>query len=367
MRTLIVIFITVLVCCAFFLFRDYLFHGKKTTVKKEAVDVLYARNENGVVSVELRGAIQAPETVTISFEVSGKLEKGHIPVEAGTEVKKGQLIYQINNKEAFAGLTSQKAQLSEKLVRLLPEIEKAFPAEKNKWVRFMEELKPQLLLPEIPSFSTSGERYFFSEKGILSDFYELQLTELRMTRYFYIAPFDGILYGITEQPGNIVKAGKPVAHIARSGPFFLQVTVPVAYISTVRQQRKLQVFSGNGAVIGSATLITHQEKLPAGATVKYRYSFSPSGRERLFHGKPVTVKVLYTSPEKSCRIPASAADGDLVQVVSGSKLVTHRITVIGRSGDSLVVTGLGDGDACVSHFMHRIDTAVRYYPRQKVQ
>lgn len=363
MRTLIVVFITILVCCAFFLFRENWLRDEKKVIQKETVDVLYVGNKSSVVSVDLKGTVQAPQTVTISFEVSGKLEKGHIPLQPGAEVKKGQLVYQINNKEAFADLSGQKIRLSEKMVKLLPEIEKMFPAEKNKWVRFLEELKPQLLLPSMPSFSTSAERYFFAEKGVLSDFHGLQLAELRMTKYFYIVPFDGTLYGITEQPGNIVKAGKPVARIARTGDFLLQLTVPAEYIAAVRQQQKLNVFTENGVIMGSATLIEHQDKIPAGASVKYRFAFSPSGKERLFHGKQAVVKIAYTSPEKSFTIPASAVDGDLVQIVSGEKLVTRRITIAGRSGDSLVVTGLKDGEACVTHFVHRVDTGILYYPR----
>jgi len=337
--------------------------GNSVSPKKiRAVDVGFAGNKSRTVTIRIDATVESREVVNVAFEVRGKLEKGELQLEPGTKFKKGQLLYKINNREAFAGLSREKAQLAALVLQIMPVIESEFPGEKNKWTRFMEELKPSLLLPELPKFTSSEERYLVTEKGILERFYQLQQAEIGMANYFYLAPFDGIVLSVSEQPGNIIRSGKRIARIGTEGPYRIIAAVPRDYLETFGQWRDIRIVLPNGNMAGQAQFISRSMVMDTAPT-RYYFDASWTKKRHLFHGMPVLLEATHRDYMKSCRVPVSAVDRDLIQLVQDGKLVTHRITISGKDGDTLFVRGLKNGDAYVLRYDFHPDETVSYYPK----
>jgi membrane fusion protein (multidrug efflux system) len=329
-----------------------------------AIDVAFAGNKSRTIHLAIDGTVESRHVVDIAFEVGGKLEKGQVLPEPGMTFKKGQLLYQINNREAFAGLTHDKARLATLILQTLPEIEAAFPDEKNKWVRFMEELKPQFLLPELPKFSSSKERYLITEKGILSTFYQLQHSEVAMTRHFYLAPFDGIVLSVSEYPGNVVAPRQRIAKIGTENTFHIMAKVPRDYLETFGLRKEVHICLPNGDTAGKARFVSRSTVMETSPT-RYYFEAEWEKARKLYHGMPVRLAAIHRDYTKSCRVPVSAVDGDLIQLVQNGKLITRRIDVIGREGDTLFISGLENGDAYAVHYLFHPDPSVKYYPKKR--
>lgn len=349
----------VLLCGAVFLYLQFEDIERHKEVRREGVEVLYTANENRTVTSRVRGILEPARTVTVAFQVGGKLEKGQVPVTEGAEVKKDQLLFQINNREAYAEMTRKKTVFAEKMAGLMTEIEQRFPSEKWKWLRFAEELKPRYTLPEMPKFASSDERYFMMQHAVLSEFAALQQAELHMVRYFYLAPFDGIIRKITCQPGDLVRPNQAVSQLVQQETMHLTLHFPEGV--SVEDFASLDVFTADSVRLGTATLLKGQSGQKQGKAI--HYSFHPSGSRSVSSGNEVYVYLTYKTASKSCEVPDTAIDGDLVQVISESRLQTRRVTIVGDTeGPLKLVTGLRNGEAVLLHFRHRTKSGMRYYP-----
>lgn len=365
-RTSLIVVLTVLICTSVFLYLHYRAGQQPHPPLTAQVDVLFAGNTSRTIPLTIDGTIEPERMVTVAFEVSGLLEKGDVAAEPGTTFKKGQLLYQVNNREAFANLNKEKARLSTLLLQVMPDIEAQFPAEKNKWTRFLEELKPQFLLPELPRFASSKERYLMTERGVLPAFAQLQQSEVNMTKYFYLAPFDGVFLDAKEQPGNTILSGRRVARIASNGLLHITAPVPGNQLRAFGQEQLVHFCSPGGDTMGLAHF-HHRSNIIDSQTRTMYHSFDLElhSSRRIFPGMPVKLVTQDQSPVKSCKVPAAALDGDLVQLVNNGQLQTRRITVLGRETDSILVEGLNDGDAVALSYNYHPDPRVKYYPVNK--
>ena len=86
------------------------------------------KEENKTVHIPIKEVTNAPHHITlisygqitpnielnVAFEVQGKLEKGAIAVKPGTNFRKGQVLYRINNTEVSFSFEAKKASMSNK-------------------------------------------------------------------------------------------------------------------------------------------------------------------------------------------------------------------------------------------------------------
>jgi len=328
--------------------------------KHQVIDIKTVKVEKILGNKVVDATLENPTIVKVAFSVSGKLEKGELILEEGSLFKKGQLLYQINNREAFAALNRVKTELATKLVQLLPEIETQFPTEKNKWVRFMEELKPQYLVPALPQFKTSKERYLFTEKGCLTDYYRLQEMEVNMANYFFIAPFDGSVISITEQPENQIKTGKTIARIAKKESLRIKTKI---WEKWLRDFQRPIVCNIQGDTIGNAIYKTSTHlSYDTPEKMLCRFDLELFRNRPVFHGMKVKL-VSKTHEELRTTIPLSALNDESVQVFSNGKLTEKPIQIVERYQDVAIVKGLNSAEKIAVKFQLSVDPKTIYTAR----
>ena len=335
----------------------------KQSAKSVMITVDRANNETISSDAIAEATLEAPTIVKVAFSVSGKLEKGELILEEGSHFKKGQLLYQINNREVFAALNRVKTELATKLVQLLPEIETQFPTEKNKWVRFMEELKPQYLVPALPPFKTSKERYLFTEKGCLADYYRLQEMEVNMANYFYIAPFDGSVISVTEQPDNQIQAGKPVARIAKKEALHIKTEIGIDLLNAFQQKSTL-VCTVQGDTIGNATYKKRTNTINRGTTkMPHWFELTLYRKRPVFHGMKVQLVIPKAQRIVVTKVPISALNEEKIQVFNNGKLREKSIHIIQRDSNKAFVSGLTSGEQFSVTFQQGVDPKTVYIAR----
>lgn len=171
--------------------------------------------EREALPIEIADSIATcPEkTLSISFNVTGALEKGDIGLKPGAHFKKGQLLWQINNAEAFSELCRLKMELKTQITTQLSRIKQQFPLEEIKWKQVEEAIQINQLLPQIPSFGSRQEQSFYEESELKIAYQKAQQLENEMPNYFYIAPFSGRVKSIAKQLGDTTKASTRIAVI----------------------------------------------------------------------------------------------------------------------------------------------------------
>ncbi len=100
------------------------------------VPIRIVKNEEKELQIISYGQVTPMSEIDVAVEVQGKLEKGQILMKPGVNFSKGQILYKVNNDEAFYSLSARKTQLSNLVVSAMPDIELDFPSELTKWLKF---------------------------------------------------------------------------------------------------------------------------------------------------------------------------------------------------------------------------------------
>jgi multidrug efflux pump subunit AcrA (membrane-fusion protein) len=329
--------------------------NKKIATKegKEAQTTQYVpfsivKNQNRTLKVSSYGQIAPYTELEVSFEVQGRLEKGDGSLKPGAKFSFNQLLYKVNSEEAYYTLSSRKAQLSNLIIAILPDIELDFSSEKNKWNNFLNDISPSKTLPDFPKFSSNKEKMFITAKGILTDYMSIKSLEARMAKYIFLAPFDGTVIEVYAEPGATVNPGVRIAKIAKTGDMEVKVPIALSQLRDFKKLGKASFIDAQGVEIGNGNIVRISEIINQKTqSVDVYYSIKAVNGEQLFSGQFVTVEIDQANTQSSFTIPRMAVNDNAVSVLVGSKLEKRYITVVGSKPDSLFVNGLKNGEKVV--------------------
>lgn len=329
--------------------------NKKAPVKqlKEAKTTQYvpvASVDNRLKDIQLisYGQVSPNTELDISFEVQGKLERGEITLKPGVKFRMNQLLYKVNQEEAFYTLSARKSQLANLVIGAMADIELDFPSQKNKWLNFLNDLAPEKRLPELPVISSAKERMFITSRGIMTEYYTIQSQESRMEKYFYLAPFSGTVLEVFAEPGAIVNPGSRIARIAKTGDMEVKVPISLSTLKKFEKEGTADFTDGNGKLIGRGKIIRISDVINQQTqSVDVYYSITAINKETIYNGQFVNVAIKQTAKVESFTVPNVAVKGNKVNVIIKDQLVEREIVVIGNKPDSLFITGLKNGDLVV--------------------
>lgn len=332
---------------------------RKTPVKdlKEGkttmfVPVSTVKNSMRDLQLIAYGQISPNTELDISFEVQGKLEAGDLRLKPGASFKMNQLLYKVNEEEAFYTLSARKSQLSNLVIAALPDIELDFPSERAKWLQFMEQLTPEKRLPELPGFRSQKERMFITSRNILSEYYSIRSLESRMEKYYYLAPFSGTVLEVFAEPGAVVNPGVRIARIARTGEMEVKVPISLKNLPSFRKEGEASFLNAEGKIIGRGKILRVSEVINQRTqSVDVYYSIRSIEGESVYNGQFVNVAIDQSARQESFAVPRTAVKDNSVHLLLNEKLINREITVIGSKPDTLFVVGLNNGEQIVlEHF-----------------
>jgi len=322
------------------------------TLKPESntvyVPVRLVNNELKIIELESYGQVTPNSEINVSFEVQGKLERGNTIMKPGSKFRRGQILYRVDNSEAFYALSARKAALATIVLNCIPDIELDFPSERNKWVSFINDLKVTKQLPELPSIASSKESMFIMSRNIISEYYTLKSQEARLEKYFYVAPFNGTVISIGAEPGAIASPGMMIARIAKTGDYEVKVPVSMEDLDIYKNKKTANFINTKGQRIatGSITRISDVINQQTQSANVY-YSIKPFNGERIYNGMYLNVSIEKEAPKNAITIPRAAMQNNSVMILSDSILHRKNITIVGFKSDSVYITGLTDGQKVV--------------------
>jgi RND family efflux transporter MFP subunit len=341
-------------------------------------EVKLAKSESKLLTrtVSAPGTLAADEQATLSFKVAGRMSQ--IKVDLGSQVRKGQVIANLETEEFKVRLQQAEAALQQARVRLgLPPqgADDRLDTENTSLARqaraVLEEAKSnrertiQLVNQGILSkaeldrvesaFKVAESRYQDSieevrnrQAVLLQRRSELAIAQQQLTETTMYAPFDGAVRERRASLGEYLNSGAPVVTIVRMHPLRLRVEVP---------EREAQ-----GIKIGQpARVVVDGESRQdySGRVVRLSPAFQEQSRTlvieaevdnqqgKLRPGSFAKAEIQTTATSDAVMVPASAivtfAGIQKVFSVKDGKAVEKNVVVGKRENEWVVVEGLDAG------------------------
>lgn len=328
---------------------------KKSPVKEEKsesniayVPVRKVKNVNTIVDIISYGQIAPNAQIDLSSEVQGKLLAGNSYLKPGMRFRKGQVLYRVDNQEATFNLSARKTQLANLLVNSLPDIDLDYHTELQKWSDFLNKIQPGKRLPELPEISSSRERMFVTSRGILAEYYNIKSLETRLDKYTLIAPFNGSVLATFAEPGAIVNPGSRIATIAKTDDFEVKVPLGLSVVKNYKSSSSVEFSTPEGQIVGYGSIDRISDVINRQTqSVDAYFNVKPVKDVKLYSGMYVNAVIHQKASRESFTVPRIALRDNQVPVLSDGKIYFKDVLIVGRKPDSLLVSGLQDGQMVV--------------------
>ncbi len=365
-RSQIILF-TVFIVITGFIYLTLMSNRKEDSKKLKSEDstvfvpVREVKNRIRQMSITSYGQITPNTELIVSFEVQGELlKRSNGALKPGSKFKKGDVLYQLDNSEAYWSLSSRKTALNNILLNCMPDIEIEFPDETKKWIDYLAELKPKLLLPELPQMSPK-ERMFLTTRNFLTEYYNIKSAEARMQKYNWIAPFSGTVVEVYAEPGSVVNPGAQVAKIAEIGDYEVKVPIGLDELEIYSSQNSALFTDANGKEIGAGKILRISDVINQQTqSADVYYSIKPLKDTKIYHGLFVNVSINQKAEKETMALPRVAVNDNQVRILDEGKLVKQSILIVGSKPDTVFVTGLNNGQFVLLEQVEEKEDKVKY-------
>lgn len=332
--------------------------NKKTEVKEEKgeetlkyIPVQIIKNETRTLKTNSYGQITPYTELDIAFEIQGKLEQGSRSLKPGTKFSFNDLLYKVDSEEMFFTLSARKAQLSNLLINILADIELDYPEEFEKWNAFIEKINPLSFLPEFPTMNSEKEKMFFTSRGVLAEYLNIKGVEARMSKYLFLAPFNGYVVDVYAEPGSIINPGGRIARIANLDNMEVKLPVSLELYDKFKDKGAVKFLNSDNQPIGTGRIIRTANTINQSTqSIDVYYSIKPDKGVTLLSNQYVTAEIDNLISESMCVVPSIAVKKNEVYLLKNAQLRKKRIKIIGSKQDSLYINGLKDQDTLLLEF-----------------
>lgn len=223
---------------------------KKSTIseskEEKVVRTVQVQNftpENITNTISLDGRLTAFEVVNLFAETSGVLKPTSKTIKEGSYVKEGELLFDIDGRDAELNLLAQRSALMTAITQIMPDLKFDYPQAFDKWKRYLDEFDVKSRVKELPPITSDQEKYFVAGKNIYNLYYGIQSAEQRLNDYKIYAPFSGVVTASNIYPGQLVNLGSNLGTIMNTGKFELKAPVSLADLKYIKTGQKVTLYS----------------------------------------------------------------------------------------------------------------------------
>jgi len=189
------------------------------------------------ITREFPGKLLPAQQSSLAFEIPGKINV--INVDIGDPVKKGQILAELDNREATAQLKQAKAKY-DLAVQIL-----------NRYKDLR--LEGHISIQDLDNAN--------SEELIAKSQYDFFKVKLEQTKL--IAPFDGVIQNRYLDPGSVINGGIPIVEILGSKNVEAHISIPLKFIDKLNIGNSYDFKVGNKR--SNATLARLAPMTPGGS------------------------------------------------------------------------------------------------------
>ncbi len=201
--------------------------SNKRDLKPEVRTVTTQTVNFGNLNLEITGfgTIQSQNDLNVIAEASGKVIFAKNNLKNGTFVKRGELVLEIDPREAENNLYSLRSNYLKAIASLLAEMRIENVNIYKKWSNYFQTIDIQKPIPELPKDLTPREKIKLSARDIFSKFYSVKNQEILLSKYKITAPFDGFLESNGIIKNSIISRGMQLFKITDAKN--LEIAIPL--------------------------------------------------------------------------------------------------------------------------------------------
>lgn len=245
---------------------------------------------------EVEGTLEPQQQSVIAAQASGSLRL--LAVKAGDRVKAGQLLAQIDEREAAAGLAAGDAGVAQAQAALVQARQNA---------QRTRELRAQGFVSAAAQ-DTAQAQLDAAQAALAAAQAGRQQAALASGHTRITAPFDGIVRATHAEAGELAVPGKPLLTLYAPRRLRASVMLPLSRAAQARGAREVQVLLADGRVL----VPQRRTELPGAdamsQTVEWRLDLAATaGADGLVPGQPVRVRFVGAAAESANAVNAGAA------------------------------------------------------------
>ncbi len=321
------------------------------------------------VRIQAIGNVEPFTTVAIKARVDGQIIA--VDFTEGAEVKKGQILFQIDPRPFEAQL--QQAQANALRDQAL------LGHARDQERRNKELLEQKFISPD--AYAQVKTNVETAAATVSADVAAMESVKLQLEYCTIRSPLTGYAGSITIQKGNLVKANDTVSLVVinQVQPILVSFAVPEDRLNEIRRYQsdgELQVSAsaadaGRPAVAGRLSFINNSTDIATG-TINLKAEF-PNADKALWPGQFINVTLTLTTQKNAIVVPSTAIqngpNGQYVYVVAPDQTVQLRgVTVArGEGADTVIASGLAIGETVVTAGQLRLAPGVRIAVDAKAQ
>ena len=341
----IVIGIVILIGAAF-LTRQMMSSGEATAEEPSkpvrAVQTQTIRNGSSPATVSVTGKLEAKDKIELYGEVQGRFQGSDRPFKEGVRFEKGEVLVQIDKKEAAYNLRSQKSDLKNSITQMLPDLKIDYPQHFNRWQSYLENMKLGEPLEPLPQVDEGQVDYFISARNIYSLYNTIKAQQQRLSNFTIRAPFDGILTEAEINPGTLVRPGQKLGEFIRPQGYELQAPIGASEFDLISQGDSVRLKSNDisGQWLGQVSRINNKIN---SSTQAVQVTIEVNGKE-LKEGLYLEGHIYTGQIPNSCQIPRRfVQDKAYVWMVRDGELHKSQVEMLHHDDGTAIVRGLEDG------------------------
>lgn len=324
----IIVFIAFLIANKAGLFEDEKeVSGPPQGLQKPVVAVKILSDTTVTDKINTSGTLLADEQVTLTAEINGKVEE--ILFEEGQQVRKGQVLVRIDDKELQAQL--QRLQHQKQLLE----------KEENRQKKLLE------------------------KNGISQQAYDETLTELNTTKSEIsrieaqidnariIAPFDGLIGLRHISEGAYVNPNSKIAEFVKNDKLKLEFSVPEDYAGMLNPGGMVYFTTGNSDSLYQAEIYAVESSIDLSTRTLTGRAHVENKDKTLFPGAFANVEIRFRQYDNAVLIPPIALipdiDGQKVYLYQNGKANPVEVEAALRTKSYLMISeGLKPGDTLIT-------------------
>ncbi|GAA4833399.1 efflux RND transporter periplasmic adaptor subunit [Algivirga pacifica] len=301
-------------------------------------------------TMEGYGRVSTTMPLDITSEVQGKMEEGSIHLKEGTNFKKGQTLFKIDDTITRYQLQAQKASFLRDVAGILPDMKIDYPNSYPIWNAFFESLDVSKPLPALPKHQSGKEKTFLATRNIFTNYYQIKSSETNLYKHYYKAPFEGAISEVYLQIGSFVNPGTRIARIHKTESLELNVALPPENIQWLQVGKKVSVSTEDGGKQWQGEISRIADVVnPNTQSLSIYIHIIPDKEHTVYEGMYLKAIIRGIDIPNAMRIPRNALiDQRLVYIVKDSVLQLYPVKIHKISEENAIVSGIPEGEKVVS-------------------
>lgn len=295
--------------------------------------------ENADNNIVIDGRLNSYQSVNLFSKVTGQLNTSARAFKKGTYFKKGELLFDIDQREAKYNLFALRSNLLNQITQIMPDLKLDYPQAFQNWKNYLDKFDVESPVKELPVITSDQEKYYVASKNIYNTYYSIKSNEARLADYQIYAPFSGVVTATNVFDGSMISPGLQLGTLTSTGYYELEAPLSETQLQYVKVGQQVELISelSGKKWIGKVNRISSTID-PATQSIPLFIGVSGSG---LKEGMYLKGNLKGSSLKQVAALPKDIiVDQEYVYSVQDSTINQTKLEVVSRDDEHVYVAGL---------------------------